>query len=264
MQIPLIKGRFLQPNERLGQSEFAIVSESFVRKFLPDTDPIGKHIDDDNFAVPHNFEIAGVVGDVRGAMAADMEPTMYFPLYRGEENNVSLAAVTGADPLALALPIQKIIADMDPNLAVSDVLTMDQILGKSTLNASLEAMLVAAFAVVSLLLAAVGLFGVLSYLVAQRRGEIGIRLALGAQRKTVLRLMLLDGLRPAIAGLVVGMAVSAAATRLIQSLLYGTSPFDPATFAFVPIMLLVVAAAACCAPAWRASRLDPMQTLRTE
>ncbi|HEX3942258.1 MAG TPA: ABC transporter permease [Acidobacteriaceae bacterium] len=261
MQIPLVRGRFFQSNERLGQSQFAIVSQSFVRKFLPDTDPIGKHID---FSTSPGFEIVGVVGDVRGAVAAAVEPTIYFPLYRGEENSFSLAVVTGSDPLTVALPIQKTIAEMDPNLAESDILAMDQILSKSTTDASLEAALLVAFAVVSLLLAAVGLFGVLSYLVAQRRGEIGIRLALGAQRKRILQLMLLDGLRPAIGGLVVGMLVSAGVTRLIQSMLYGTSPFDLATFAFVAIMLLIVAAAACSLPAWRASRLDPMQALRTD
>jgi putative ABC transport system permease protein len=264
MQIPLIKGRFFQPNERLGQSDFAIVSQSFVRKFFPDVDPIGKHINDDNFSAPHEFEIVGVVGDVRGAVASNIEPTMYFPLYRGEEGAVYLAAVIGPDPSTLALPIQKIIADIDPNLAVSDVLTMDQILGKNTLDASLEASLVAAFAVVSLLLAAVGLFGVLSYLVAQRRTEIGIRLALGAQRNQVLWKSLLDGLRPAMLGLVLGLAGSAAVVRLLHSMLYETPPLDPSVFATVTVILLMVAAAACLIPAWRASRLDPMQALRTE
>jgi ABC-type antimicrobial peptide transport system permease subunit len=192
MQIPLMKGRFFQPNERLGHSQFAIVSQSFVSKFFPNADPIGKHIDDDNFAAPHNFEIIGVVGDVRGTLASDTEPTFYVPLFRGEESSASLTAVTGPDPLSFALPIQKIIADMDPNLAVSDILTMNQIVGRNTLDAGFETSLLVIFAAVSLLLAAVGLFGVLSYLVGQRQGEIGIRLALGAQRKQVLHLMLLE------------------------------------------------------------------------
>ena len=170
MQIPLMKGRFFQPNERLGHSQFAIVSQSFVSKFFPNADPIGKDIDDDNFAAPHNFEIIGVVADVRGTLASDTEPTFYLPLFRGEENSASLAVVTGPDPLSIALPIQKIIADMDPNLAVSDILTMDQILGRNTLDAGFETTLLVVFAAVSLLLAAVGLFGVLSYLVGQRQG----------------------------------------------------------------------------------------------
>ncbi len=264
MQIPLIKGRFFQQNERLGRSEHAIVSQSFVHKYLSHTDPIGKHINIDSSSTSHNFEIVGIVGDVHTSVASDVEPAMYFPLFRGEQNGVSLAVVTGPDPLTIALPVQKVIANMDPNLAVSDVLTMNQILGKSTLDASLEAMLVMAFAVVSLLLAAVGLYGVLSYLVTQRRGEIGIRLALGAQRTKVLESMLIDGLRPAMVGLVLGMLVSAGATRQMQSMLYGTSPFDAATFILVPIVLFAVAAAACCVPAWSASRLDPMQALRME
>ena len=264
MQIPLMKGRFFQPNERLGHSQFALVSQSFVSKFFPNVDPIGKHIDDDNFAAPHNFEIIGVVADVRGTLASDTEPTFYLPLFRGEEDSASLAVVTGPDPLSFALPIQKIIADMDPNLAVSEILTMDQILGRNTLDAGFETTLLMVFAAVSLLLAAVGLFGVLSYLVGQRQGEIGIRLALGAQRKQVLHLMLLDGLRPAVAGLVLGLMTSAATTRLIRSLLFGTMPLDPAVFVLAAVLLLAVAVVACLVPAWHAAQLDPMQALRTE
>lgn len=264
MQVPLVKGRFFQPNERLGHSQFAIVSQSFVKKFFPNADPVGKHIDDDNFAEPHNFEIIGVAGDVRGTVASNPEPTFYVPLFRGEEDDASLVAVTGRDPLSFALAIQKIIADTDPNLAVSDILTMDQILGRNTLDAGFEMTLVVVFAAVSLLLAAVGLFGVLSYLVGQRQGEIGIRLALGAQRKQVLQLMLLDGLHPALAGLVLGLVTSAATTRLIRSLLYGTTPLDPAGFVLATVLLLAVAVVACLLPAWHAARLDLMQALRTE
>jgi putative ABC transport system permease protein len=141
---------------------------------------------------------------------------------------------------------------------------MQQIIDRSLGNASLSASLVLAFAVLSLVLASVGLYGVLSYLTMQRTGEIGVRMALGAQRAHVLRLMLGDGLRPAVYGLVLGLAVSAGAVRLIQSLLYETRPLDPAIFAAVTAMLMMVATLACMIPAWRASRLDPMQALRAE
>ena len=120
------------------------------------------------------------------------------------------------------------------------------------------------FAAVSLILASVGLYGVLSYLMTQRTGEIGVRMALGAQRGEVLRLMLGDGLRPALYGLTLGLAASIWALRLIQSMLYGTQPLDPAIFVSVAVSMLVVAALACLVPAWRASRIDPMQALRTE
>jgi putative ABC transport system permease protein len=142
---------------------------------------------------------------------------------------------------------------------------MQQIIERSLGNASLSAGLVLAFAVLSLMLASIGLYGVLSYLTTQRTGEIGIRIALGAQREQVLRLMLADGLRPAFLGLALGLAASVAAVRLIDhTMLYETQPLDPAVFAVVAATLLVVAALACLAPAWRASRLDPMQALRIE
>jgi macrolide transport system ATP-binding/permease protein len=131
-------------------------------------------------------------------------------------------------------------------------------------NASLSAALVLAFAGLSLLLASVGLYGVLSYLTTQRTAEIGVRMALGAQRPQVLRLMLGDGLRPALYGLALGLAAAAATVRLIQSMLYRTQSLDPAIFAVVASTLLVVAAAACLVPAWRASRIEPIQALRIE
>jgi ABC-type antimicrobial peptide transport system permease subunit len=159
------------------------------------------------------------------------------------------------------LPIQRIVQELDHDLAVSDVLTMDQIIGKSTVDASFEAMLLLAFAVI---LAAVGLFGVLSYIVAQRTTEIGIRVALGAQRESVLRLVLVDGLRPALLGLALGIAGSVGASQLIRSMLYDTRPLDPSVFFGVAAILLCVACAACLFPAWRASRLDPMAALRSE
>jgi ABC-type antimicrobial peptide transport system permease subunit len=141
---------------------------------------------------------------------------------------------------------------------------MDQVVGRNTADANFDATLLLIFAASSLLLAAVGLFGVLSYIVAQRMTEIGIRIALGAQRDQVVRLVLGDGLRPALYGLVLGVAVSAAVTRPLESMLYWTQALDPGVFVAVSGVLVVVAAAACLAPAWRASRLDPMQALRTQ
>jgi ABC-type antimicrobial peptide transport system permease subunit len=156
------------------------------------------------------------------------------------------------------------VQELDTELPVSDILTMDQIIGKSTLDASFNATLLLAFAVLSLVLAAVGLFGVLSYIVGQRTSEIGIRIAIGAQRGEVLRLMLSDGLRPASIGLLLGLAGGGAASQNIRDLLYGTQPLDPSVFAGVAILLLAVACMACLLPAWRASRLDPIQALRNE
>ena len=264
MQIPLLRGRNFLPNERLNNANVAIVTPAFARAFFPNSDPIGKHIDDGNFDGPHQFEIVGVAADTLEDVSRPAEPTMYFPLYRGSDSYAQLAVRTRSDASSFALPIQKIIAQMDRDLPVSDILTMDQIVGKSTLDASFDALLLTVLATLSLILAAAGLFGVLSYLVAQRRAEIGIRMALGEQRSQVLRLMLLDGLRPAIYGLALGLIASVGAVRLIRSMLYGSSPIDPAVFVAVAAALLLVAALACAIPAWRASRLDPMQALRTE
>jgi len=168
------------------------------------------------------------------------------------------------DVETLALPVQRVIQEMDRDLPVSDVLTMNQLLGKGTLDQSFNTTLLTGFAALSLLLAAVGLFGVLSYIAAQRTGEIGIRLALGAPREHVLGKMLGDGLRPALFGLALGLGASIAAARLMRDMLYQTQPLDPIVFVSVSATLMFVAAVACIVPAWRASRVDPMQALRTE
>lgn len=189
---------------------------------------------------------------------------MYFPIDAGTESGAALVVRGPGDAESFALPIQKVIQQLDRELAVSDVLTMNQIINHSSLDANFEATLLAVFAGISLLLAAVGLFGVLAYLAAQRRTEIGIRLALGAQRGHVVHLMLLDGLPAAAGGAAAGSLLAIGAAQLIRSSLYGTKPLDPAVFASVIGLLFLVAITACTLPAWRASRVQPATVLRSE
>jgi len=258
--IPLLRGHSFDPSRRLDQANQTVVDAAFAKRYFPNEDPLGKHLKLDD----KSYQIVGIVGDTRYTLAKEPEPIQYYSLFAGTANNGTLVIRSGSDVEQLALPVQRLIQDMDHELPVSDVLTMDQMLGKSTQDESFITTLLVAFAGLSLLLAAVGLFGVLSYVVAQRTSEIGIRIALGAQREQVLRKVLLDGLKPALFGLVFGLAASVGAARLIRTMLYGTQPLDPAVFGAVAATLLLVAALACMVPAWRASRLNPMQALRTE
>jgi putative ABC transport system permease protein len=264
LQIPLLSGRFFTSNDRAGHPKTVIISYQLAQEYFPGESPLGKHL---HVAAvgDADYEIVGVVADTLHQVGQPGKATMYLPVLSGEvHGGVTLVVRTASDPLAFSVPVQKKIAEVDPELPVSDVLTMQQIIARSLGNVSLSAGLVLAFAVLSLMLASVGLYGVLSYLTTQRTAEIGVRLALGAQREQVVRLVLGDGLRPALYGLVLGLAASAGAVRLIQSMLYRTRPLDPAIFAAVAAILLVVTALACLVPAWRASRIDPMQALRTE
>jgi predicted permease len=263
--IPLLRGRFFEDRERMQNAKVALVSQTFARQFFPGEDPLGKHLHTRIFG-DDSIEIVGVVGDTLYSLTDPIMPTIYFPVFSGDWQASSIAVVAqpGLDATTLALPIQKILAQIDPDLPVADVLTMEQSIGKSTLDASFTSLLVLSFAVMALSLAAVGLYGVLSYLVTQRTREIGIRIALGAQRGAVLRRILLDGLQPAWVGLVLGLLGSIFAVRLIRSLLYGASPLDLSVFFAVALVLALVATFACAIPAWRASRLDPTQALRTE
>ncbi len=206
----------------------------------------------------------GVVGDTRFVIGEKPVPVMYFPLDAGVETVGTLVIRSTHDVQQYALPVQRIVAGMDGDLPLSDVLTMNQLVGKQTFDQSFNATLLTAFATLSLLLAAVGLFGVMSYVAGQRTIEIGIRIALGASRQQVMQKMLLDGMWPAVLGLAVGLGASLEAGRLIRDLLYEIEPLDPVVFAVVAAVLLAVAAFACFVPARRASRLDPMQALRTE
>ena len=267
MQIPLLRGRVFTEHERLSNDHYLIVSKQFVDQYLPGDDPVGKHVRVGWDTKPEVYEILGEVGDTVSDITKPVEPTMYFPILSGIPDRTSeatIVAYTSADPLTMSMPIQRQISALEPELPVYNALTMDQILGKTSASQGFAANLVLAFAALSLLLAAVGLYGVLSYLTTQRTPDIGLRIAVGAQRSQLLRLILFEGLRPALIGLIFGIAASALATQLLRSMLYGTRPLDPTAFVGAAAMLLAVAVLACLIPAWRASRIDPIQALRTE
>jgi putative ABC transport system permease protein len=260
MGIPILRGRTFDPGKRLEAANEVVISQSLATEYFPNEDPLGKHLR----VRGRDALIVGIVGDTRFSIGEQPRPVQYYPLDAGVETVGTLVIRSSHEPEQLALHVQRIVSEMDPDLPVSDILTMNQLLGKTTLNQSFNATLLAAFAALSLILAAVGLFGVMSYIAAQRTTEIGIRIALGAKREQVMRKMLMDGMRPAVFGLAVGLIASLEAGQLMRDLLYEIKPLDPAVFAAVTATLLAVAAFACIVPAWRASRLDPMQALRAE
>ena len=265
MQVPLLRGRTFREGERLEDAKEVVINDLMARTYFPGEDPIGRHVRVDATQTGmKDYEIVGVVGNTKYRVAETIEPMIYYPLSTGAPSLVYVMARAKGEAEGVGLPIQKVIAGMDTDLAVSGVLTMEQVIGQATTSASFNAELTLGFASLSLVLAAVGLYGVLAYLVAQRSSEIGVRMALGARREQVLSLVLADGMRPVLIGLACGLGGGVAAARLIRELLYGVKPMDASVFAGVAAILLGVAVMACAIPAWRASRLDPVQTLRME
>ncbi|HVW11912.1 MAG TPA: ABC transporter permease, partial [Bryobacteraceae bacterium] len=260
--IPILRGRTFDSGERLERADVIVISQEAANQFFPNEDPLGKHVRLDYTG--QVFRVIGVAGDTRWSVSKPAKTTLYMPIFGNGVGFATVFARSTRDVGALSIPIQRVIQGMDRELPVSQVETLRETMEKSTVGPQFNSMLVLGFAVIALVLAAAGLYGVLEYLVTQRTNELGVRIALGARRAQILRLVLGDGMRPAAFGMVAGLAGSAAAAKFIRALLYGVEPWDSGVFVLVSVVLLGVAAVACTIPAWRASRLDAVEALRVE
>ncbi|HLZ39922.1 MAG TPA: ABC transporter permease [Candidatus Sulfotelmatobacter sp.] len=269
MQIPLRAGRDFTPLDREGQPLVAIVSEEVVREFFPHENPIGARIHWARETEPPQWmTVIGVVADVKhSGLDQPVDPAVYTPFPQSNEiwrSFMTLAIRTGAVSSGLVEEVKKQVWSLDSRIPVNDVHTMDELMAVSLAQQRFNMLLLGLFAALALVLAAVGIYGMMAYRVGQRMHEIGIHIALGAQRRDVLRLVLVDGAKLACFGIAIGIASAIALTRLMTSLLFEVKPTDPETFAVVVIVLAIVALAACYAPARRAMRVDPMVALRYE
>jgi putative ABC transport system permease protein len=268
MGIPLIAGRTFGEEDGLHGPPTIIINQAFAKKYFPGENPLGQHIQvrmgDDVFEHPVR-EVVGVVGDIkRKALTADADPQYYLPYAQAVVTNPYLVVRTKADPAAIQPAIRSAVHALDPNVPVYQVATVEDYLSKSAAQPRFQAFLLTCFATIALVLAAVGLYGFLSYIVVQRTQEIGLRLALGAQRSTVLGMIVRRGLLLALAGAASGMVISVVLTKVISGLLFQVRPTDPLILVATAALLLIVSAAASSLPACRAAWLDPMKTLRDQ
>ena len=269
MSIPLRSGRLFTEQEMAEEKHVTIVNQAFVDKYMNGLNPLGQKAAiymksfQENELKPS--EIIGVVGDVR-AMGLDVaaEPSVYWPYPELVMSGMTILVRTSNDPLAVVSGILAELQQLDREQPMASIVTMDQLLADSLSRAHFTMLLLGLFATFALVLAAVGTYGLIAYSVTQRIQELGIRIALGAQRRDVLRLVLGQGTRLTLLGLALGIAAALGITRLMTSLLFGTSPTDPLTFAGVAGLLVFVALLACFIPARRATRIDPIVALRYE
>jgi predicted permease len=274
MGMTLLRGRFISDHDDENAPTVIDIDDVLARTDFPHSDPIGQHIHIAQFDT--EAEIIGVVGHVKqwgpgNDPHAAIEAQFYYPMMQLPPKLMQLIAPSTAvvlrthdDPAAIMGPVRRAVADLDPNEIIYAVDTMNGVLARSFAARRLSMILLAFFAAVALALSCIGIYGVISYLVGERTREIGVRMALGAQRSDVLRLILGQGVKMALVGVAIGTSLAFGLTRLMSAQLYGVSPRDPLTFAAVALVLIAVALAACYIPARRAASVDPTQALRAE
>jgi putative ABC transport system permease protein len=268
MRIPLLAGRTLDQRDDQRATPVIIISQAFARKYFPGQNPLGQHIQvrmgDDVLDQPIR-QVVGVVGNIKlRGLTADLLPQYYLPLAQTLVTNPFLVVRTTGDPAHMEGAIRAAVHSLNESTPVYQVSTLEDYVSSSAAQPRFQMFVLTCFATIALILAAIGLYGLLSYMVAQRTLETGLRMALGGQRSDVLGMIIRQGIRFAVVGIGLGIAASIAVTRLLSGMLYGVRPSDPATFVATTCLLLLVSLAATVVPAWRAANLDPNQTLREQ
>jgi putative ABC transport system permease protein len=263
MRVPLLKGRLFNEHDAADAKGRVVINETMARRHWPNEDPIGRRVriawDD------LEDEVIGVVGDVKhSGLDAEPRAMTYWPYARNAYGTMTVTVRTAGDTGRVVNSIVGLVRQLDPELVVANVKTMDEVVSNSVAQRRLTMLLLTVFAATALLLAAVGIYGVIAYSVTQRTQEIGIRMALGAQRTDVLRMVVRQALLLAVAGIVIGGAGALLLTRLMEGLLFQVKPGDPVTFAVVSGVLAAVALLASYIPGRRATRVDPVIALRAE
>ncbi len=265
MGIPLLRGRNFSDSELKEPRRVILINEALARNYFAGEDPIGRRLDVAMFEKPTPAEIIGVVGNVRyDSLIDESPPAVYFPHPDLAYSFMTLVVRTEGEPSAIAPAVQREIRTLDPNQPVSDVRTMNQVMSEWVSRSRFNTLLLGLFAALATLLSAVGIFGVMNYSVALRTREIGLRLAVGAQPRQVLLLILKQGLLLTIVGVVLGLVAAFALTRLLSGLLFGVTALDATTFTTISLLLVLVSLLACYLPARRAMRIDPLRALRYE
>jgi putative ABC transport system permease protein len=265
MGIPLLRGRYFSDTEQKEPKHVILINEALARTYFPEEDPIGRRLDVEMFDKPTPAEIIGIVGNVRyESLVDESPPAVYFPHPDLTYSFMTLVIRTDGDPTAIAPAAQREIRTLDPNQPVSDIRTMNQVMSEWVARSRFNTLLLGLFAGLATLLSAVGIFGVMNYSVALRTREIGLRLAIGAQPRQVLLLVLKQGFWLTMVGVTLGLAAAFALTRLLSGLLFGVAAVDVATFATISVLLVFVSLLACYLPARRAMRIDPLTALRYE
>ncbi|HEV3275942.1 MAG TPA: ABC transporter permease [Terriglobia bacterium] len=264
-RIPLLRGRDFTAHDDQAAPKVAVINRTMADKFWPNQDPLGKHFAH-NEEHPKWITVVGVVGDVLqyGLDQTKPAPEAYFPEYQGQSSSMSVLVRASGNPLDQLAALRAAVRELDSQLPVDNPRELAEVVTESSSQQRFLALLLGLFAGLALVLAAVGIYGVIAYSVAQRTHELGIRIALGAGRSELLRLVLGEGLRLALAGVAVGLAAAWGLSRFLASLLYGVHATDPLTFTAVPLVLLAVALLACYIPALRATKVDPIEALRYE
>ena len=263
--IPLRQGRFFSDQDRDNSVPVVIISEAMARRFWPGENPIGKRLTPSFHSQQGPREIVGVVGDVKtSGLDVDASAMMYMPFKQAPMPFMSFVVRTASNPESLIQPVSRAIYSIDKEQALTNVETMEQVLRKSMSSRRFNMTLLLTFAGVALMLAAVGVYGVMNYTVTLRRRELGIRMALGAQKTDVLRLVVGQGLTLTLIGVAAGLLAAYGLTRLMASLLYGVTATDYLTFGSVSVVLIAVGLAASYVPARRATKVNPTIALRAE